>query len=185
MAIGPLDDIDYRNLQVGNWTIMWLGAADIQNYNHTRRLLIKALNRVPKEDKAQRELLGGMLSECNYVLEWLRTGRRPGQLRGVERRYERAWDPAWIDCYHSPSGWTLERESVSRELTADERFKIEEAMRDLSARERQCYMMHVVDGMSFGDIARELHLAKGTVQTNMERAREKIEYAKVSSLFLV
>lgn len=184
MAIGPID-FDYTNMKAGNWTFMHLGQADIKNYNRTRYTIMKALNRTPKDNKAQRELLGAMLSECDYVLEWLRTGRRPDSRRGVERRYERTWDPAWIDRYHSPSGWTLEREAFSRDLTDDERFRIEEAMRDLSTRERQCFMMYVVDGMSYGDIAQELHLARGTVQNNVERAREKIEYTKVSSLFLV
>jgi len=184
MAIGPLDDIDYRKMKAGSWTFIQLGPADIQNYSRTRSTIIKALNRVPKEDKAQRELLGGMLSECDFVLEWLRTGRRPGSLRGVERRYERAWDPQWIDRYHSPSGWTVEREKT-RELTADERFRIEEAMRDLSPRERQCFMMYHVDGMSEYEIAQELHIGRATVHTFLERAAEKIENAKVSSLFLL
>lgn len=180
MAIGTLEP-DYR-VTTETWTYTDLGGAEADDYNRTRRLIIKALNRT--EDKAQRELLGSMLAECDYVLEWLRTGRRPGQLRGVERRYERPWAPEWLDRYQSPSGWEIERQSVSRELTEDERFRIEEAMRDLSPRERQCYMMYHVDGMSEYEIARELHLARGVVQSYIKRAKEKIEDQKLNNLFL-
>lgn len=168
-------------MAVGHWNDSVIDL--IPAYRATKRMLTKA--REKAMDKADRERLGEMIGDVEYCLEWLETGRRPHQLRGVERRYERPWSPDWLDRYQSPFGWSIERESVTRELTADERFRIEEAMRDLSPRERQCYMMHVVDGMSFGEIARELHLARGTVQNNIERAREKIENAKMTNLFLV
>jgi len=180
MAIGPLEDFKIK--QAGNWTIMRLGGATVANYGRTRYRLQKALDGT--KDKAQRELLGSMLSDCDFALEWLKTGRRPGTRRGVERAYKvSSWDPAWLEAYHSPNGWSVQRER--RDLTADERFRIEDAMRDLTDRERQCFMMYHVDGMSEYDIAQELHLGRSTVQTYLERAKEKIEYAKMSSLFLL
>jgi len=167
-------------MAIGHWNESVLDL--IPAYRATRKALTQARERT--QEKAEKERLGEMLGDVEYILEWLETGRKPGQLRGVERRYERAWDPQWIDRYHSPSGWTVEREKT-RELTADERFRIEEAMRDLSPRERQCFMMYHVDGMSEYGIAQELHLGRSTVHTFLERAAEKIEYAKVSSLFLL
>jgi predicted DNA-binding protein YlxM (UPF0122 family) len=52
-------------------------------------------------------------------------------------------------------------------------------------RHKQCFMMYHVDGMSEYDIARELNVGRSTVQKFLERAKQKIEYAKVSSLFLL
>lgn len=154
----------------------------IPGYRHTRRTLELARER--STEKANRETIGSMLSDVDYALEWLHTGRRPGARRGVERGYRvRTWDPAWLDTYRSPSGWSVERES--RDLTQEERFRIEEAMRDLSERERQCFMLYHVDGMSEYEIALELHLGRSTVQTYLERAKLKIEDAKANSLFLI
>lgn len=153
----------------------------IPGYRHTRRTLEAA--RTCSTDRAKKETIGGMISDVDYALEWLHTGRRPGARQGVEQPYRiRSWDPAWIDAYHSPNGWSVQRES--RDLTDDERFRIEEAMRDLSAREKQCFMMYHVDGMSEYDIAQELHLGRSTVQKFLERAEKKIEDAKMNSLFL-
>lgn len=166
-----------------NWTIMDLGPATPKNYNRSKRIAEKARRKAP--NKAEKTILGGMVSECAFVYEWLSTGRRPGSMKGAETGYrESNWDPAWIDSYASPNGWYTDRTQFSGELSAHDRFRIEEAMRELSDREKQCYMLYHVDGMSEYDIARELNLGRSTVQKFLERANKKIEDAKVSSLFL-
>lgn len=134
--------------------------------------------------ETQGTLISAAIRDVEYVLEWLECGGNPERRRGVERRYERPWDPEWIDRHRSPSEWNFDREE-SKELPEKDRERIAEVMCRLSPRERQCFMLHVVEGMSYGDIARELHIARGTAQYNVEKAREKIECAKVSSLFLV
>jgi RNA polymerase sigma-70 factor (ECF subfamily) len=153
----------------------------IPGYRNTKRTLEKVRDQAT--DKAWKETLGLMIGNCEYSLQYLETGGNPNRRRGVEARYERPWDPAWITKYESPNGWVVERES--RDLTDDERFRIEEAMRDLTDREKQCFMMSAVDGMTEYDIARELHLGRSTVQKFLERAKNKIENAKINSLFLL
>ncbi|QHT60659.1 sigma-70 family RNA polymerase sigma factor [Paenibacillus lycopersici] len=179
MAIGQL----YHHS--GGVTIMQMGQATPDNYRRSRKM-VRALH-ARTQDKAQRSLIAEMIGDCDYAIEWMETGRRPGSVRGVERPMRiSSWDPDWIDRYASPNArYVIERDSSSRDLTADERFRIEEAMRDLTDRERQCFMLHVVDGMSYEDIGRELHLGRSTVQVYIERSREKIEYAKLTNLFLV
>jgi positive control factor len=166
-------------MAIGHWNPSVIDL--IPGYRATRKALDQARERT--QEKADKERLGQMIGDVEFAISWLETGRKPGQMRGVERRYERSWDPAWIDSYHSPSGWSIERES--RDLTDEERFKIEEAMRDLSTRERQCFMLYHVDGLSEYEIAQELHLGRSTVQKFLERAKQKIENAKVNSLFLL
>jgi RNA polymerase sigma factor (sigma-70 family) len=166
------------------WTIINLGSATPENYRRSR-LIAKHVHGQTK-DKAHRAVINGMISECEYVEDWLSTGRRPGSFKGIERPYVvKNWDPAWIDAYSSPNGWYTDRTQFSGDLTDVQRFRIEEAMRDLSARERQCFMLYHVDGMSEYDIALELHLGRSTVQKFLERAKVKIEEAKMSSLFLM
>ncbi|MFC3797913.1 sigma-70 family RNA polymerase sigma factor [Cohnella sp. GCM10012308] len=166
-------------------TIMNLGAATAENYRRSAKMTQQLLART--QDKGERRTIGEMVGECEYAAEWLETGRRPGSVRGVERGYEeRCWDPAWLEAYDSHnSRYRVERDSVSRDLTDDERFRLDEAMRDLSNRERQCFILHHADGMTFEEIGAELALGRSTVQSYIERATEKIEHAKLTNLFLL
>lgn len=50
-----------------------------------------------------------------------------------------------------------------------------EAMAMFSKRERQCFLLHTVQNMSFGSIAAELRIHRGTVQKYIERAKKKIQ----------
>lgn len=165
-------------MAIGHWceSVMDL----VPGYYRTIYALEKARKATTSE--AEKELLGEMISDCHYCIEWIRRGGNPNRRRGVEQRYCRPWDPKWIERYQSPHGWEVQRES--RDLTDDERQRIEWAMEDLTMRERQCFMLHVMDGMSYGAIAAELHLGRSTVQDYIENARRKIEYAKLTNLFL-
>ncbi|CAI6073361.1 sigma factor-like helix-turn-helix DNA-binding protein [Cohnella sp. JJ-181] len=179
MAIGHL------YTQQHGFTVMHLGPATAENYRRSGRMAKALLART--QDKGERRTIGEMVGECEYAAEWLETGRRPGSVRGIERGYEeRCWDPAWLEAYDSHnSRYRIERDSVSRDLTDDERFQIEEAMRDCSPREKQCFIMYHADGLTLEEIGMELNLGKSTVQTYVERAKEKIENAKLTSLFLL
>lgn len=56
----------------------------IQEYKDTRKSLLSA--REQSEDKAERCIISEMISDCEFVIEWLKKGRRPGNIRGIERR---------------------------------------------------------------------------------------------------
>lgn len=49
-----------------------------------------------------------------------------------------------------------------------------EGISSFAKRERQCYFMHTVEGMSFSKVAAELGISKGSVQQSIERARKKL-----------
>ncbi|WP_163855783.1 sigma-70 family RNA polymerase sigma factor [Paenibacillus elgii] len=150
-------------------------------YRKAKKDLISLYNRTV--DKEDRSLISDMISDCEFVEQWLETGRMPGSRRGIDRRsvYQRTkvWDPSWMEqLITKPAG-------PERELTEDERFKLNDAMCNLSERERQCFVLHIAFRFSMRQIAEELDLKKRTVQTNIERAKQKIEENKLSSLFLV
>jgi RNA polymerase sigma factor (sigma-70 family) len=153
----------------------------IPGYNRSLRLATKARETAPEDEQ---EIYKGMIADLNYALEWMRHGGNPYRRHGAEKKYARSWDPAWLDHYKSPHGRYTDRTQFTGELSADDRFRIEEAMRELSEREKQCYMLYHVDGMSEYDIAIELQIGRSTVQKFMERATTKIENAKLTSLFL-
>jgi DNA-binding CsgD family transcriptional regulator len=184
MAIGKLDgSMDamtvYQQRKSASWVFINLGAATSTNYKRSQSIAGKLLRRTA--DKLDRSKLAGMISECEFVAEWLETGRMPGDYHGVSRNSS-PWDPDWINVYESPNSYEIDRtENIG--LTDQQRDKLQRAMSGLSKRELQCYMLHVVDGMSIGDIGLELHLGKSTVQTIIGRAIKKIETNKMSSLF--
>jgi RNA polymerase sigma factor (sigma-70 family) len=147
-------------------------------YRQAYRLLraLRTLSTV----EGERESLTDSITDVNLALGIMTTGRQPGSKRGIERRIRvRAWDPKWIEEYHSKNaGYTIERDTSIGTLTDEDRHRVNEAMFSLSERERQCFVMNVVDLMSFEEIGMELHLGKSSVQTFVERAREKIEHDK-------
>jgi len=44
----------------------------------------------------------------------------------------------------------------------------------LSERERQCFLLHAVEGLSYAEIAKELKLTRTAVQSYVERAKSKV-----------
>lgn len=186
MAIGKLDGgIDaitvYQQRKAMSWVFINLGDATWTNYKRSQSVVSKLLRQTA--NKMERSRLTSMISECEFIAEWMESGRMPGDYHGVSNRNSRPWETDWINEYYSPNAFSIDR-SENEGLSDEQRERIQKALTGLSRREKQCYMLHVVDGMSLGDIGMELQLSKASVQTNIGRAKKKIEINKNSSLFL-
>lgn len=146
----------------------------IGRYKQTKRVL-RAL-RTLNTDKNERQVIGGMISDCNYVVEWLQTGRRPGNRRGIERlaayQRERPTDPIILQAYlaRTSAGGAVQASSV----TDEDREKIEEVLSQLTARERDCYILVIGHGMPYSYAANMLGITKSSVQWFVENAKKKI-----------
>ncbi|PZM63485.1 sigma factor-like helix-turn-helix DNA-binding protein [Paenibacillus dendritiformis] len=122
--------------------------------------------------------LSAMISDREYDIEWMETGRRPGNKRGIERRAayqrERPVDPLKLQAYvaKSCSGGAVQAERI----TDRERDRIEFALAQLSPRERECYEMTRGNGLSFAETGRILDIDKSTVQSNVKIAEEKLRH---------
>ncbi|MFB6367896.1 sigma factor-like helix-turn-helix DNA-binding protein [Paenibacillus elgii] len=132
-------------------------------YRKAKKDLVSLYNRTT--DKEERSLISDMIGDCEFMERWLGTGRMPGNRRGTDRLsvYQRTkvWDPSWMEQPISkPAG-------TDRELTEEERFN--DAMSNLSERERQCFVLHTAFRFSIRQIAEELDLKKRTVQTNLQK----------------
>ncbi|QRG65265.1 sigma factor-like helix-turn-helix DNA-binding protein [Brevibacillus choshinensis] len=162
----------------------------LKSYKETRRGLNAAYD-VRREEAAkgneaamtERQLISEMRGEVEWVIEWLETGRRPGNKRGIERRAayqrEKLMDPLRMQAFAergkagSPvnlSEWQLEQ--------------IEDALCCLTERERDCYVMVHGQCFSLEQSADLLNLTKSSVQTYVNRAQVKISERVTSSLFL-
>lgn len=177
-----------------------LGPATADNYKNTRKNLERTYEVYKEKVDAigeklvnmkdfveldnQKSMISQMIGECDYAIEWLETGRRPGNKRGIERQAayqrERLMDPVRMQSFVSGSS-----AGSPANLTDWQRFQIEDALSRLSDRERECYVLAHGECFSFAEIAEFLNISKGSVETYVERAQKKISEDLQTSLFLV
>ncbi|MFD2086608.1 sigma factor-like helix-turn-helix DNA-binding protein [Brevibacillus brevis] len=134
-------------------------------------------------NKSERQIISEMISSAEFVIEWLKSGRMPGNKRGIERRaaYEREklMDPVRMQAFVSRS-----TAGSPCNLTEWQRFQLEDALSSLTEREPECYVLTHGEGFSFDETARMLQISKSSVQTLVTRAQAKISDRVNSSLFL-
>ncbi|CAH1202951.1 hypothetical protein PAECIP111891_02161 [Paenibacillus allorhizoplanae] len=134
--------------------------------------------------QADRRIINEMIADCDWTVEWLDSGRRPGNKRGIERRAayqrEKLMDPVRMQAYITQSS-----AGSPANLSDWQRFQIEDALSRLSDRERECYVMAHGECFSFSEIAEMLGISKGSVEVYVTRAHKKISDDLQNSLFLV
>ncbi|MED2005479.1 sigma factor-like helix-turn-helix DNA-binding protein [Brevibacillus laterosporus] len=163
----------------------------LKEYKETRKKLKKAYADLRATEtvlddvtESERRYLSEMISDVEYVIEWLETGRRPESKRGIERRAayqrEKLVDPLRMQAfvYRGTAGSPCN-------LTEWEKEQLEDALCCLSPREKECYILTHGEGFSFEETARFLCISRSSVQTLVTRAQNKIANRVVSSLFLV
>lgn len=161
-----------------------LGPATLLNYQLSLRKAERAYRLAHKRDDADdKKVISGMISDLEYVIEWMSTGRRPGNKRGMERRagYEREilLDPVRMQAFASRS-----TAGSPSNLSDDQRNKIEEALRYLSPRQRECYMLAHGECFSHGQIANLLGISRSAVQGYIEEAQRRVSEELQQNLFL-
>lgn len=153
----------------------------LKKYREARSVLMGYKLRCPEEEKA---IVGSMISDLQLSIEWMQTGLPPGRRRGIHRlSYQQRTtylDPQYLQSYAQPAAC-----GSPTTLSDSERFRIDEALHDLSEREKQAYILHKALNFSLYQTSLEMAVSKGTVQKYIERATEKIENAKATNLFLV
>ncbi|MEK4494483.1 sigma factor-like helix-turn-helix DNA-binding protein [Ureibacillus sp. FSL W8-0352] len=146
---------------------------------------INQVNNIPK-NKRDYELLHSLqedlkivrswISNLYYSISWLKTGRQPGNTRGIERRaaYEREipFDPYWIQLKKEDDYITCE---FNEEEESD--FKqnlVIEMIKPLNQKEKEIFELAAND-FSIREISNYLHIPKSTVSDTLKRCKRKIE----------
>lgn len=119
--------------------------------------------------------INSMIDSMSYSIDWMTTGRQPGTYRGVDKRgiYQRQFIQT-IECIPDIME-QLEVEPKQLYMTREEKIILADILASLSLRERECYILHIAQGISMGRIADIVGLKKRTVQQYIERARNKVE----------
>jgi RNA polymerase sigma factor (sigma-70 family) len=157
----------------------WL--ADIaelkKSYRMTHRMLVKAKESIHAPEEEQ--LIADMIADINYAIEWMHTGRCPGNRRGIERRAayqrEKLMDPFQMQIYMQQHSETSDKPAAVSEA---QKMLIECVLSGLSIRERECYELHHGMSYSLGEIAELLRVKKGTVQSYLQIANKKVVQAQ-------
>lgn len=157
-----------KKQQIENWADKLI--TEYETGRKQLRQMKRKLNLELLEDKQDEKQINSMISDMSFSIEWMKLGRRPGNMRGIDKRsaYQRR---ALIDMDLFPS---LDIEPEEKEISEEQKRLLVNILVDLSHRERQCYLLHMAQGLSLSEIAKELKIARGTVQQYVNRAKEKI-----------
>lgn len=149
-------------------SIEWLGHADIETYKITKHSLHELLPTILEEN--HKAHVRAMIRDCDYILEWLETGRRPGNKRGVERlaAYQREIPTDIMEKYAN--------KPVPVQFHDDKEYvHMEYILSLLSDRERTCYEMNIGGMWTEREIASTLGVSRTSVQEFLKRANAKIK----------
>ncbi len=148
-----------------------------KEYNDQARYLQRYRDSLirPDEEEPHPDLkvVEEMIADLHYGIEWMRTGRQPNRRRGIDIHdaYSRS---ILMDMDLLPQE-TIERQELR--VTEEQKKELVRILMKLSARERQCFLLHTAFGLSYGEIGKELKLSRTAVQKNVERARSKVGHA--------
>lgn len=137
-----------------------------------RASLIKPENEQSEDEQTEIELVSSMISDMNYAMDWMRTGRKPYSRRGIDIHdaYSRAM---LMDMDLIPAA----KPDPPVYVSVEQKKELVQILMTLSARELQCYLLHMAQGLSYAEIGRELKLTKRTVQYYVDKARAKVGQA--------
>jgi positive control factor len=153
-----------------------------ENISKTKKMIEKASDR----DKT---LLNGMIRDLQYAIEWMETGRQPGNKRGVERlaayQRERPFDPLLMQRFFRSQDetYTWDEAEYENVISSAEQEMIEDALSVLTAKEKEVYLLSRGHCVSYSQIANYLCISSSSVQTMIERAEKKIAKRRFDSLF--
>ncbi|WP_217596580.1 sigma factor-like helix-turn-helix DNA-binding protein [Cohnella sp. GbtcB17] len=168
-----------------------------ESYRHTRRLLMIAADKLTQRMSAleahagkasaagkvwfeldrERRLIIEMIASCSYIIDWLETGRMPGNRRGIERRagYQREipTDPSVMSgVLEGRSGCVRSDGPGDSDVPS---LALEQALGGLTERERDCFRLSQAEGFTLAEVAEVLKISKSSAGTYLLRARRKIE----------
>ncbi|MCZ4248013.1 sigma-70 family RNA polymerase sigma factor [Bacillus velezensis] len=117
--------------------------------------------------------LRNMISDLEWTIDWLESGRQPVSRRSIDRRASRTVfiDPKIMEVFSNDFSILPEQ---TGSVTEEEQKIINDCLGKLTNREKEIFLLHIVEGFSYERISALLSIAKGTVQTTINRSRMKI-----------
>lgn len=158
----------------------------IKDYKRTRRMCRRKAKEAERSE--ERTEWNAMASHADFVVQWLETGRQPGNMRGIERRsvYELTTlvDPTNDKDPSLSYNPFDEPKNKTDEERKKEALLVENILLNLSNREREIFVMRYERLMKRREIAEELGITVGTVAQTLKRAEEKLGYLSSNAHYI-
>lgn len=157
-------------------------------YNPSRRVTVEDYKLTLKETKnllecaseEDKPIIKDMITDLEYIIEWLSTGRRPGNKRGIERRsaYQntRFIDPLIIQRYFRSESPVYKWDEHQQEnvIHSWERDQLNCSLSVLTEREKEIYLMNKGYCLENREIAQYLNITESNVSSTLHHADKKI-----------
>lgn len=150
----------------------------IKEYTVGRKDLLRRVDRLDKDHPEypnELRVLNSMISDMEFAIKWLKEGRQPDTFRGIDKKS--IYQKRHLESMDIIPDITSQLNINDRQLYLSDYQKnmLIDILSSLSARERECYLLHTTQDKSMEEIAEVIGVRKRTVQQYIERAREKIE----------
>lgn len=96
------------------------------------KLELDKIKKPTLQDEDDKKIIAGMISDLEYALEWLRSGRNPDARRGIDKHGVYLMDPAVLEILPVHKFYMDE----ARVISSCEKEIIEDALCTLTERER-------------------------------------------------
>ncbi|MED4936271.1 hypothetical protein [Heyndrickxia coagulans] len=107
----------------------------LRELNHLKQKYNSKKGRTEKED-VDLQLIDSMISDMQFAIQWLQTGRNPDMRRGVDKTGVYLTDPRVLDSLR------VDRpDHAEKELSREEQELIEDALCTLTVREKDVFML--------------------------------------------
>lgn len=127
--------------------------------------------------RMDKEILSGIESDLEFIIEWLSTGRQPGTKNGVDHlaayQKEKPFDPYLMQIYAQTKQDVYEWEDPEEEQDIHKERLSNQILSVLSEKEKEIFILSS-NGLSQYEIADTLHIPRTTIMNCLKRSREKI-----------
>lgn len=125
------------------------------------------------QDIEDKKLLNSMITSVTYIIDWIESGGDPLEMRGVN--INSVYHIKYLPSMEIIPDITEQYEREPFTLTNEQKHMIACLFDSWSKRERDCFVMYVAEQKSMSEIAYVMGISKSAVQTNIDRAKIKVE----------
>ncbi|MGD6871211.1 sigma-70 family RNA polymerase sigma factor [Sutcliffiella horikoshii] len=131
-------------------------------------------------DEKDKQIISGMIRDLEFAITWMKTSKRPGSKRGIERRgvYQntKLLDPLMMQKYFRSEETCYCWDEAPKEhvISTGDKQRIEDALSLLTEKEKEIYLMCKGHSLGYAKIAKQLGIKKTTVQTIIKRCERKL-----------
>ncbi|MEK4760778.1 sigma factor-like helix-turn-helix DNA-binding protein [Viridibacillus sp. FSL E2-0187] len=154
-----------------NWADRLLG-----EYKEGRNALHQMKANLHEDNFEDETQINCMIESMTFAMDWMETGRQPDTYNGIDKKsiYQRQFFES-IDVIPDITDELYAIDSKQLYMTTEEKKDLAKIFATWSHKERVCYIAHEVQKKSFQQIADELKVSKGAVQSYIKRARSKVK----------